>query len=128
MPSRSACTELHRATSRMFAITSMRGDTAGVQEVDDAGEELERSVKLLRRPVGRAHGPAREIGISSTPLCSSTARSWFFGTIDQVRHSKGDVPISRVFDTQFAFPPKCPPSRQHFVGHARFSIANCILS
>jgi hypothetical protein len=35
---------------------------------------------------------------------------------------------SRVFDTQFAFSPKCPPSRQHFVGHARFSIANCILS
>jgi hypothetical protein len=31
--------------------------------VDDAGEELEPSIKLLHRPVARAHDQAREIGI-----------------------------------------------------------------
>jgi hypothetical protein len=43
---------------------------------------------------------------ATVPLHSGRAPpEWFFGTIDQVRHSKGDVPISRAFDTQFAFPP-----------------------
>ena len=35
----------------------------------------------------------------------SGADDYLIKLFDQVRHSKGDVPISRVFDTQFAFPP-----------------------
>src|SRR6266568_1104182 len=36
--------------------------------MDHAGEELERSAKLLHRPVARAHDQAREIGIMQSQV------------------------------------------------------------
>src|SRR5260370_698710 len=48
---------------RVGAEVAVFGDSAGSQEMDHAGEELERSAKLLHRPVARAHDQATEIGI-----------------------------------------------------------------
>src|ERR1035438_600307 len=36
--------------------------------MDHAGEELERSAKLLRRPVARAYGQARKVGIMQSRI------------------------------------------------------------
>src|SRR6266481_3344231 len=53
---------------RVGAEVAVFGDSAGGQEMDHAGKELERSAKLLHRPVARAHDQAREIGIMQSQV------------------------------------------------------------
>src|SRR5438128_4941118 len=50
------------------AEVAVLGDSAGGQEMDHAGEELERGAKLLRRAVARADGQARKVSIMQSRI------------------------------------------------------------
>src|ERR1700694_76017 len=55
--------------------------------MDHAGEELERSAKLLHRPVARAHDQAREIGIMQSQV---------FFYVDMQGKGKGPLPLHPI--------------------------------
>src|SRR5260370_4402524 len=55
--------------------------------MDHAGEELERSAKLLHRPVARAHDQAREIGIMQSQVS-------FY--VDMQGKGKGPLPLHSI--------------------------------
>src|SRR5260370_42134323 len=55
--------------------------------MDHAGEELERSIKLLHRPVARAHDQAREIGIMQSQV---------FFYVDMRGKGKGPLPLHSI--------------------------------
>src|SRR6202022_2142284 len=55
--------------------------------MDHAGEELERSAKLLYRPVARAHDQAREIGIMQSQV---------FFYVDTQGKGKGPLPLHSI--------------------------------
>src|ERR1700737_2321276 len=55
--------------------------------MDHAGEELERSAKLLYRPVARGHDQAREIGIMQSQV---------FFYVDTQGKGKGPLPLHSI--------------------------------
>src|SRR5713226_6938071 len=55
--------------------------------MDHAGKELERSAKLLHRPVARAHDQAREIGIMQSPV---------FFYVDMQGKGKSPLPLHSI--------------------------------
>src|SRR6202795_2650540 len=72
---------------RVGAEVAVFGDSAGGQEMDHAGKELERSAKLLHRPVARAHDQAREIGIMQSQV---------FFYVDMQGKGKSPLPLHSI--------------------------------